>query len=271
MKKGLNRSALGLGTTIEECIKIASDAGFDGLELSFKEGGGLPADSPSERVKEIRRIADDYGLALPSFTTGSMWKFPLTSPDTGIIEKSRDTIKKAIEVCSVLGADTLLVLPGVVTEDVPYEEAYDKGLRELSMLAGFAEKAEVSLGVENVANKMLLNPVEMRTFIEKIGNRYVGSYLDIGNTLPVGVPDDWIRTLKKHIKKVHVKDYSLATGKEVHLLEGDIKWDRVMRALKEAGYDGYITAELPPYSFCPEELAYSTSRKMDAIIRSFYK
>ena len=38
--------------------------------------------------------------------------------------------------------------------------------------------------IENVWNKFLLSPMEMRDYIDKLDSAYVGSYLDIGK--PVG-------------------------------------------------------------------------------------
>jgi hexulose-6-phosphate isomerase len=53
----------------------------------------------------------------------------------------------------------------------------------------------------------------------------------------------------------------------VDLLSGDLNWPEVVKALKEVGYDGFLTAEMIPiYKHYPEVLLANTSRAMDAIL-----
>ena len=50
------------------------------------------------------------------------------------------------------------------------------------------------------------------------------------------------------------------------LLEGDVNWLEVMKALAEVGYDGWATAEMmPPYTHSPEGRIFATSQAMDRI------
>ena len=58
-----------------------------------------------------------------------------------------------------------------------------------------------------------------------------------------------------------------AAQSEQILLEGDVPWDAVMKALKAIRYDGAVTAEMmPPYRHCPQRLLEATSKSMDAIL-----
>ena len=52
--------------------------------------------------------------------------------------------------------------------------------------------------------------------------------------------------LGERIKKVHVKDFkrSVATGAGLPALEGDADYPAVMRELRGAGYDDYLTSEV---------------------------
>lgn len=86
---------------------------------------------------------------------------------------------------------------------VPYDRAYDNALTFFSKLAKEAEALKVSVGIENVWNKFLLSPLEMRGFIDAVGSDYVGSYFDVGNVVYSGYPEHWISILNKRIKKVH--------------------------------------------------------------------
>jgi hexulose-6-phosphate isomerase len=108
----------------------------------------------------------------------------------------------------------------------------------------------VAICIENVWNKFLLSPLEMRDFIDSFNSQMIGAYFDVGNVLLMGYPDQWIRILGKRIKRVHVKDFKLSVGTAegfVDLLEGDVDFEAVKKALADVGYDGYVTAELLPF------------------------
>ena len=113
-------------------------------------------------------------------------------------------------------------------------------------LAPFAEELGVTLGVENVWNKFLLSPLEMRDFLDKIGSPRVKSYFDVGNVVATGYPEQWIRILGERIARVHFKDFQrdVATlDGFCDLLEGDADYAAVMRELRAVGYDGPVAAE----------------------------
>ena len=151
---------------------------------------------------------------------------------------------------------------------VAYDRAYDYALEAISQLAADAKDAGVAIGVENVWNKFLLSPLEMRDFIDKTGSPYVGAYFDVGNVVFSGYPEHWIRILGKRIRKIHFKDFRRMTAGLtgfVDLLAGDVDFPKVMEALEEAGYDGYCNAEMGAYAHYPLQMIYNTSHAMDRI------
>jgi hexulose-6-phosphate isomerase len=99
------------------------------------------------------------------------------------------------------------------------------------------------------------------------GDGIVGAYFDVGNILAYGFPQHWIRLLGKRIKRIHVKDFRVGEHRFVYLLQGDVNWREVMAALKEIGYDGWITAELPPYPHAPDQMVRDTAQHLDRIIK----
>lgn len=277
MKKGINIWSFPSGMSIEESIELAKDAGFDGIELSLNESGPLSLESTEKEVRAIRRFADDTGIALSSLASGLYWDYPPTSERSDVRDKAIDIAKKQLEFAAVLGVDTILIVPGAVGVDfipnaevVPYDRAYDNALESFSKLAKVAEAVGVSIGIENVWNKFLLSPLEMRGFIDTIGSSHVGSYFDVGNVVYSGYPEHWISILNKRIKKVHFKDYRRQAGGLhgfVDLLAGDVNYPIVVKALEQIGYDDYVTAEMiPPYTHHTTQIIYNTSAAMDAIL-----
>jgi len=258
---------------IEECFKEAKEAGFDAIELCVAETGVLTLEATKQECKDILQKSKDIRIEISSLASGLLWDYPLTDDNPEIVERAKYIVKKMLEISSWLRLDTILVIPGAVDvffkpdfTPIPYGVVYERSLKALKELAPYAESSKVSIGVENVWNKFLLSPLEMRDFVDKIGSEYVGIYFDVGNVLLFGFPEQWIKILGKRIKKVHLKDFKKSMGTVegfCDLTEGDVNWKEVIKALKEIGYDNYLTAEMMPYR---PDLLKKTSIAMDKIL-----
>lgn len=276
MKKGINYWSFRPGTTAAEAVALASSSGFGGLEFCLDADGDVSLSSSDRQLQEIRQRAQDSGLELPSLASWLVWENNLVSDDAGVRDRASGIIRRQIDVAHALGAATVLVVPGYVgvdfvspSEVVRYDHAYERALHAISELAPYAEHAGVRIGVENVWNKFLLSPLEMRAFIDEINHPSVGVYFDIGNALLTGYPEQWIRILGSRIVAVHVKDYRRSPGgfdSFVDLLAGDVDFPAVNEALVEVGYRGYVTAEMmPTYRFHTDQMALNASASMDRI------
>lgn len=276
MKKGISIWSFA-ETDLKKCFELAKDAGFDGVELALAEDGPVSLTSTKEDMLAIKKMATDMGLELYSVASGLYWAYNYTSENAENREKAKEITKKQLQVAAWLGCDTILVVPGAVNvafeeggEIVDYDVAYDRALSALKELAPVAEELKVSIAVENVWNKFLLSPLEMRDFIDKVNSPYVGSYFDVGNVVYCGYPEHWIKILGSRIKKVHFKDYRKNVGGLdgfVDLLAGNVDYKAVMEQLKKIGYDNWVTGEmLPPYAQYPEAILYNTSYSMDKIL-----
>ena len=189
-------------------------------------------------------------------------------------------LKKQIEIAHALALDAILVVPATVGADflpnceiVPYDLAWQRATDFIRAALPLAEKAGVRICVENVWNKFLLSPLEMRQFVSQFDSEWIGVYFDVGNAVATGYPEHWINILGQRIHRVHLKDYRRAVGSVdgfVEILSGDINWPFVMGALRAIGYDGWLTAEMIPpvpfYKYAPETLLFNTSRAMDALL-----
>ena len=278
MKKGINYWSFDPATSVAEALLLAKQASFDGIEFCLAEHGEVSLESTEDELLGLRKRAEDLEMELPSVASWLVWENNLVSDDGTVRQRAVDIIKVQIETAHTLGADTVLVVPGYVGADfipgsgvVSYDAAYERAQTAIGDLAGFAESASVRIGVENVWNKFLLSPLEMRAFIDEIGSEYVGAYFDIGNALLTGYPEQWIRILGSRIFKVHVKDYRRSPGgfdSFVDLLAGDVDFPEVAAALQEISYDSYCTAEMmPTYRHYPDQMAFNSSAAKDRIIQ----
>lgn len=71
----------------------------------------------------------------------------------------------------------------------------------LAKLAPHAQAAGVAIGIENVWNRFLLSPLETARFLDEIGSPWVGMYLDVGNVVYLGYPEQWDRSFWQSISR----------------------------------------------------------------------
>ena len=243
---------------IKSAMEQASKMGFEGIELGIASQGVLTHNTSQAECEEIVREAEKHGLEISGVASGESWTTSPTANDEDVREKIIDFTQKALQVSHWLGSDAYLFVPGAVevfflpdAEVIPYDVCYQRASEAISQLVPVAEKLGVAIAVENVWNKFLLSPLEMREFIDKFNTSQVGVYFDVGNVLLTGYPDQWIRILGPRIKRVHIKDFKLSVGNAdgfVDLLEGDVDFEAVKQALSEINYEGYVTAEMIPFT-----------------------
>lgn len=281
MRKGINYWSFPGGldgkADLTAAAAEAKRLGYEGMEVCLFPDGPLNIEISDAEVAKVRKTLEGAGLRAASVTTGLLWANPLTSSDPAKREAGKHAVTRCLEVAKGLGATGVLVVPGAVeiffdpaAEIVPYDVALKRVEDAVRDLAKAAEKNKVAIGIENVWNKLFLSPLEARDFVDRIGSEYVGWFFDVGNILLIGFPQQWIRILGKRIKKVHVKDFRKSVGTVdgfVDLLEGDVNWPEVMKALREVGYDDFLIAEMIPYyTHAPETRLANTALALGKIL-----
>jgi len=230
--------------SILDTFRLLKELGFDGVELDS------PNDLPAAEVLDAR---DKTGLAVPGVVNSRHWKVPLTDPDPAVRAACVQSMIIALHDAKRYGADTVLLVPGVVNATTSYAEAYERSIEGVRELLPHAEETGVRIALENVWNDFLLSPLEAARFVDEFDHPLVGWYFDVGNVLRYGRPTHWIEALGQRIFKVDAKEFSLEKmntegpwkGFDVELGEGDCDWPAVNTALAAIGYSGWVSAEVP--------------------------
>ena len=194
--------------------------------------------------------------------------------------------KRYFNVSSLGGAKICLVVPGSVFVPwdnkqpvVPYKTVWENSLEGVGSVIPAARDAGVKIGIENVWNGFVTDPMSLKSFIDEFKSRYVGSYFDAGNCIINGFPQHWIEILGKRILAVHVKNFKrkdCAGGLHCfgdNLMEGDLDFKAIIKALLKIRYSGPITVEMVPFSREPNlvlpdmPLARETAKKMLKLFR----
>ncbi len=237
-------SMLPVSASVQERFQIARDAGFERIECPT-----TPDQAQAEAMKEA---ASKAGIRIHSVMNMDHWKYPLSSDDPAVVNKTLEGARTSIRNAHLWGADTVLIVPGVVDPKTRYQDAYKRSHESVRKLIPLAEELKVIIALEEVWNKFLLSPMEFATYIDSFQSPWVRAYFDVGNVVLYGYPQDWIRTLGPRIVKLHIKDFAFRrdpVSKKnvtdwVSLGEGDIDWPAIYSALSDIGYKGTATVEL---------------------------
>ncbi|MDR0718956.1 MAG: sugar phosphate isomerase/epimerase [Treponema sp.] len=260
-----------------ELFALIKKAGYEGVEPALSDTGYLNLSSSDDDIRALKKLAEKHGLSIPSVGAWNHWDYNLVSDNADTREKARSIIRFQLHAARLLGADTILVVPGYVSaeisstrEFVRYDTAYERALDAFRVLKNDAEREGVKIGIENVWNRFLLSPLETARFVDEVGSPCFGVYFDVGNIIYIGYPDQWIEILGKRIFKIHLSDYRFGQagfGAFVDLFAGDVDFKAVVKSLKAIGYDDWLTTEmLPNYKQFPRTSIFSSKAAMDTIL-----
>jgi len=282
MKKSINLWAFPYPEkmTLEQCLQLAKDAGFDGIELNYDLDNDLSPKSGPKEYAAIRAQAEKIGVAISGLCSFLFWPYPLSSNDPAKRQRGIELATKITEAAADLGTENVLVVPGAVHipwrtdhEPVPNDVCDKRAKEAIGKLLPTAEKLKVSLNIENIFfNGYLMTPAEMNAFVDSFHSDRVKIHFDTGNIMQYQFPEHWVAQCGARIKNVHLKEFTKkGTDSSLEafrpLLDGTTNWPAVVSALDEAGYRGYLTFEyFHPFSHYPEALIHQTSDALDRIL-----
>jgi hexulose-6-phosphate isomerase len=238
IKKGLVYSMLPSSLSHADRFKLARDTGFEVVQAPTTPNQG--------EAEEMKRAAEDAGIRIDSVMNMDHWDFPLSSGDPKVVEKSFAGMRTSLHNAKLWGSDVVLLVPAVVNPQTSYRDAWTRSQRQIRKLIPLAADLKVVIGIEEVWNKFLLSPLEMKQYIAEFQSPWIKAWFDVGNVLLYGYPQDWIRALRKDIVKLHIKDFKrMENGYAwVNLGDGDANWPEIRKALAEIRYSGSAIVEL---------------------------
>jgi L-ribulose-5-phosphate 3-epimerase len=265
IRKAVEFSMLPASLSVLDRFRLAREAGFQEMEC--------PTTPEQAKAEEMAAAARESGVRIHSVMNAEHWRSPLSSADPAVVEKSLEGMRTSLRNAVLWKADTVLLVPAVVNPETAYADAWERSQRHIRKLLPLAEQSKVVIGIENVWNKFLLSPMEFARYVDDFQSPWVKAYFDVGNILLMGYPQDWIRYLGKRIVKIHIKDFSFKTDPTIKkrvadftaLLEGEIDWPAVRKALADIGYGGTATVEL---NGGDAEYLKEVSRRFDRILAS---
>jgi L-ribulose-5-phosphate 3-epimerase len=236
-------------------FKLAVDVGFEGVEAQTV--------SDPKEADQIKEASEKAKIRIHSVMNMGHWEWPFSSPNPDDVKKGAERMETSLRNAKLWGADTVLLVPGVVKPDTTIPQAWSRSQPHIRKLLPLAKELGVVIAIEPVWNKFLLTPYDTAKYVDEFKSPWVKAYFDVGNVVMYGFPQEWIRALGKRIVKFHLKDFKYENRQWVPLREGSIDWKEVRKAIGEIGFSGYLTVEL---NGGDEAYLREVSRRVDLIL-----
>lgn len=245
---------------LSECIPLAKSVGFSGVQIYATTGEFSPETLTEESKSAYKQALKQNGLkvsALCADMGGHGFEIREDNPER--IEKT----KKIIDLAEEFGAKAITTHIGVIPSD-KREPRYAAMLDALTEIGLYAKSKGITAAIET-------GPETADTLLAFLKDTKggVGVNLDPANFVMVTGQDpiEAVYKLKDYIVHTHAKDGKMlkktdpkivydhfASGGiealnvadyfiETPLGEGDVDFNGYIKALKEVGYDGYLTIE----------------------------
>ncbi|MCY2951936.1 MAG: sugar phosphate isomerase/epimerase [Planctomycetota bacterium] len=247
------------GWAWEKVCGFAREIRYHGIEIApFTLAERAELIDPQRRL-EIRRIAEAQGLEI----IGLHWLLVkpaglyVTHPDAGIRRQTADYFCGLAELCGDLGGKVMVIgspkqrslLPGVTPE-----QAMGFAVEVYGAALEIAAKRGVTLAIEPLTPKetdFINTAAEGIELIQRIGHPSFRLHLDVKAMSAEAKPiPDVIRASAKHLAHFHVNDPNLL-GPGM----GEVRYEPIIAALREVGYDGWLSVEAFDFKAGAERIA----------------
>jgi sugar phosphate isomerase/epimerase len=262
-----------------EAVRRLAALGYKAVEVMADVPHAWPAFLLEEQKRGLRDALAQNHLAISNVNGFMMhavndarqryWHPSWIEPDRHYRQVRIDHTKRCLTLAREIGAPSATTEPGGPLEP---GDSWSKALRlfveGLKPVAEHAEKEGVLLLVEPEPGLLIEKMDQFLELMGHIDSPAVGLNFDIGHAFCVGdEPATVIPRVAQYIRHVHLEDIA-ATRVHHHLIpgEGVIDFVSTLRALRDIGYDGWVTIELYPYVDDPDEAARRARRHIQEVL-----
>ncbi len=258
------------GWNLEKTFDFIAKLGYEGLEIApFTLADDVRKIAKSDR-EHIRELSESYGVAV----AGIHWilvtppGLHITHPDPSVRRKTKEYMMELIRFNADIGGKIIVfgspkqrnVLPGVSKE-----KAWKYAREIFQDCSRFAEDYGVVICIEPLARHLtnFINTAEEAIrLIEEVAHPNFRLILDVYSMCDEGKPiDEIIRSSREYLAHFHANDDNkLGPG------FGGVDYYSIAKALKEIGYQGYVSVEVFDFSPGSEFIA----RKSIENLRKFF-
>jgi L-ribulose-5-phosphate 3-epimerase len=247
MPVGIYEKALPAELSWEQCLDMASSAGYNFLEMSIDESEERLARltwPPSERAK-LREAISNTGVPVLTMGVSGHRKYPLGSASSVTRGKAVDMLYREIELAADIGVKIIQVMGYDVFYETSDEDTQRRYLEGLKKGAQRASTVGVMLGLENVDVEFVNSVEKAMGLVRAVNSPWFNIYPDMGNLIAAGEdPVNQLRLAEGHIVAIHVKDAVPGVYRGVAFESGAVPFRDVFRTLAEIGFWGPMVVEM---------------------------
>lgn len=254
-----------------EVCATAKRLGYDGIEIApFTLAPSAELVATQQR-KQVRQIIKDHGLE----TVGLHWLLlgpaglHITTTDNKTWQKTKDYFSTLLDLCSDLGGRVMVLgspKQRSITEGQTPQGAWK---RAVDLLAGILDKARklgVTVCIEPLSpaeTNFINTAAEGMRMVRQINHPNFKIHLDVKAMCSEPTPvADVVRSVRaEDIGHFHVNDPNLY-GPGM----GDVDYGPIAKAIKDIGYDKWLSVEVFKYDPDPQTIA----QKSIEYLRSFW-
>jgi sugar phosphate isomerase/epimerase len=262
-----------------EAVRRLAAIGYPGVEIMADVPHAWPACLLEEQKQAIRQALAANQLAISNINAFMMnaisdprqryWHPSWIEPDRHYRQIRIDHTRRALTFARELGAPCITTEPGGPLEPGgSWSAALRLFVEGLKPVAEHAEKEGVLLLIEPEPDLIVETADQFEELMRHVDSPAVGLNFDIGHFYCVGdEPAPTVHRLAKYIRHFHLEDIA-ATRVHHHLIpgEGAIDCPATLRAIRDIGYDGWMTIELYPYVDDPDMAARTAFERVTKIL-----
>jgi sugar phosphate isomerase/epimerase len=262
-----------------EAVRRLAAIGYAGVEIMADVPHAWPACLLEEQKQAIRDALAAHRLGISNVNAFMMnaisdarqryWHPSWIEPDRHYRQIRIDHTMRSLTLARELGSPCITTEPGGPVESGgSWSAALRLFVEGLKPVAEHAAKEGVLLLVEPEPGLLVETADQFLELMQHIDSPAVGLNFDIGHFYCVGDdPPATVHRLKRYLRHVHLEDIA-ATRVHHHLIpgEGTIDFPATLRALRDVGYDSWITIELYPYVDDPDNAARTALHRVQGFL-----
>src|SRR5207248_7918358 len=101
------------------------------------------AEHDERKAEEMKGVADAANVRIDLVMNVDHWRYPLSSSDPTVVEKSLSGMRTSLENAKLWGADAVLLVPAVVNPQTSYRDAWTRSQAQVRKLLPLADQLKV--------------------------------------------------------------------------------------------------------------------------------
>jgi sugar phosphate isomerase/epimerase len=250
--------------SLEEFVDHAADLGYNGVMLMAKRGHASLLDMTAERRRALRQRLQDRGLELAALAAYTDFTAGLDRPDIPLLEMQTLYVRECARLTHDLGGSMVRIFTGYERPELSPAQLWSRCTKAVRECARISAEFGVTLAVQN-HHDIAVHPDALYDFLTEVDEPNARAGYDAWAPTLQGLSGDVladsVRRLGRMTVQTIVADYVVqprfrytpsltnytpvqGEARAVPVGEGIIEYGTFFAALREVGYEGYVTYEM---------------------------